>query len=204
MLRMPVKGKRIAIDIDEVLFPMIEPLTKYYNTKPIAKKRPKLINSKPKKYNYAQFFGINEEEAKYLVHGYYNSNNAYEVKPIEGSEKAMMELSKDNELYIVTGRQTYVQTKLYTEYMMNKYFPGIFEDILYTNSYSLNDEGSKEKHEIIKELNGNILVDDIIETCRICQLHDINAIVFGEYEWNEYMNWPRINNWDDEYKKYMY
>ena len=171
---------KIAIDFDEVLFPMLPQLHKY------AKKKLPTYTKKMKneKYNYlfSDIFNLNEDDSKWLVHGYYNSNEAFETKPLKHSIESIKELSKKHKLYIVTGRQTYYSAKHNTEYLLNRYFNNCFEDILYSNSYSLNGTSYK-KSELCNNLGITTIIDDSPEICIECENQNIEGVLFGDYPW---------------------
>lgn len=190
MLR-PFVGRKIAVDFDEVLFPMLSQLNKHY-----AKKYKKRIPAtSPKVYNYSKFYNINEYDSKVLVESFYHSHYAYSTKPINSAIESMKYLEKQNDLYIVTGRQNYTQCKSVTYYLLEKYFDGVFKDVYFTNSYSLKGEETP-KTDICKTLGIDILIDDSISNCIEADLHNIESILYGIYDWNmENDNLQRIESW---------
>lgn len=191
-------AKRIAIDMDEVLFPMIKPLSKHYSSKYKRAIPAKL----PKNYNYSQYFNITEMESKLLVESFYYSEHA-NVKPLQHSVDAMKALADENLLYVVTGRQTYNQCISVTHDLLNEYFNGIFDDVYFTNSYSLYGP-EIPKSEICKKLAIDVFVDDSVYNCIECEkISNINSVVFGEYPWNEDTTLTKIKSWEKENLKYL-
>lgn len=192
-------AKRIAIDMDEVLFPMIKPLAKHYSSK-----YKKAVPAKlPKTYNYSQYFNITEMESKCLVESFYYSDYSKNVKPLQYSVDTMKLLAEENLLYVVTGRQTYDQCINVTHDLLNEYFNGIFDDVYFTNSYSL--YGSETpKSEICEKLDIDVFIDDSVYNCIECQkLLNLKSIVFGEYPWNEDTTITKIKSWEKENLKYL-
>jgi len=178
---------------------MIAPLASYY-----ARSRGShyestedFIENNAKEYSFAKCFDITEEQSKRLVYEYYFSDEAYNVTPIYKSQEAIEKLSINNHLYIITGRQTYDHCVAYTEKMIEQFFPDMFDDILYTNSYSLNRDPCKNKIEIMEELEARVLIDDIHETCMSCISEGKQGILFGNYSWNrDAKNIPRVYTWE--------
>lgn len=195
---MSISMKRIAIDMDEVLFPMIKPLAKHYSSK-YNKSIPAKL---PKKYNYSQYFNMSEKESKHLVESFYYSEHS-NVKPLQHSVDAMKSLAEENLLYVVTGRQTYNQCINVTHDLLNEYFNGIFDDVYFTNSYSLHGP-EIPKSEICEKLGIDLFVDDSVCNCIECQNKlNLRSIVFGEYPWNEHTTITRIKSWENENLKYL-
>ena len=155
---------------------------------------------KNEKYNYifSDIFNLSEEDSKWLVHGYYNSNEAFEAKPLKYSVKSIKNLSKQHKLYIVTGRQTYFTSKVNTEFLLNKYFDNCFEDIVYTNSYSLHGS-SFTKSDICKHLGIKTIIDDSPSICIECEKQNIEGILFGQYPWT--YNDPNIKTYLKDWNK---
>lgn len=192
---MKSRVKPIAIDMDEVLFPMIKPLTKFYQ----HKYNKRLEKPNYSKYLFSKIFNLPDIESKILTYEYYSSKYAHNVKPLSNSFQTLENLSNNFSLYIVTGRQTYDVCKENTEYLIQKHFPNIFDDIIYTNSFSLEGE-EISKLDACKYIDSQLFIDDSLDNCKACQTNGIDSIVFGNYNWNKPKNnlellIPRLDNW---------
>ena len=189
-----IAGRRIAVDMDEVLFPMLSRLDLHYKKK-FNKCPPSYY---PKKYNYSEYFGMNMEESKEFVKGFYYSNTAYTTQPLPGAVNAMRKLKDKNKLVVLTGRQIYPQSKNVTYYLLQKHFPDVFDCVLFSNSFSMwGDETPKSEMCNLYDLN--LLIDDSVENCKDCSSNGIESIVFGDYKWNnECENFRQIESWNDE------
>jgi 5'(3')-deoxyribonucleotidase len=186
-------GRKIAIDMDEVLFPMISRLDLYYKRR--YNKCPP--THYPRKYNYGEHYNMTNEESKEFVQGFYYSSEAYTTLPIAASVKSMNKLKENkNKLWIVTGRQLYPQCKNVTYYLIQKHFPNVFESVHFTNSYSLQgDETPKSK--ICELFNIDLLIDDSVANCKQCTANNVECILFGNYEWNKDSDdFLRIESWE--------
>ena len=155
---------KIAIDIDEVLTPFLPTMMRWKRPRHIPKKFP---------YIYRDIYQISEDESQKLVHEFYESPEFINLEPIKYSQWAMSVLKKRNKLYIVTGRQSIIRNQ--TEYWIDKWYPGIFTDVILTNSYT-----SQEvlKADICRSLNIGLMIDDNFTTCAECISTGTNAINF--------------------------
>jgi 5'(3')-deoxyribonucleotidase len=146
----------------------------------------RLGKPKKEKYNYVyrEIFDITEEESQEFVKEFYKSEAFRRLKPIRGSQNAMKWLRRRSEkMYIVTGRQDIAREQ--TEIWIETYFPGIFDDIILTNSYTPNEI---KKIDVCRALNLGLIIDDNKAICDECIENGINAINFvGEdiYPWCE-------------------
>jgi 5'(3')-deoxyribonucleotidase len=167
---------RIAIDVDEVLVNFLYPM---------ARSR-RLGKPKKLKYNYVyrEIFDITEEESQEFVKEFYKSDAFRNLKPITGSQRAMNWIrSQSSKLYVVTGRQNIVRGE--TEEWIHTYFPGIFDDVILTNSYTPEEI---RKVDICRALNIGLIIDDNKAICDECLESGVRAINYiGEepYPWCE-------------------
>lgn len=188
-----IRGRNIAVDMDEVLFPMISRLDRYYKRK--YKKSPPIHY--PKKYDYSTYFNISVNESKEFVNSFYYSDIAYSTKPINNSVNAMRKLkNNNNRLSVVTGRQTYPQCKNVTSYLLQTHFGNLFDKVIFTNSYSLHGTETA-KSDICKLHNFDLLIDDSVYNCKESLENNIESILYGEYEWNkDCHDLTRIPSWE--------
>lgn len=189
----PVNGSllpnHIALDLDEVLCPMISSLNKYYKrtrASPFSKKLPKT-------YNYATHFNISEKESKFLVKSFYESIECRSMQPLDGSKEAVRLLRENfGKISIVTGRQYYAADATYE--FIDSHFPDMFSDVIFTNSFALDGPREIHKQNVCNYLGAGLLIDDNLDTC----LTTKNSVLFGNYPWNEdNTSLPRISSWKD-------
>ena len=178
--------KIIAVDIDEVLCPFLHPMAKW------SKRR-----IKPGKipYVYKDIFDISEKESRDMVYGFYESDDFKNILPINQAQNGIKILNSSGyKVYIVTGRQNIVREK--TETWLETFFPGGFEDLILTNSYTINEIS---KDDVCKSIGANMIIDDNIDICRQCDSSHIRAMNFiGDpiYPWCE-DNYFAIRSWDE-------
>jgi 5'(3')-deoxyribonucleotidase len=170
-----MKSIRIAIDIDEVLAPFLSTMKRW--------RPPRVYVPLKHRYMYREIYKISEKESAKMVRDFYDSKQFMNMSPIKNSVDAMLELKKNNKLYIVTGRQEVVRDK--TQSWIQENFPGIFSDVIMTNSFTT-DEVSKS--DVCKMLNIGLMIDDNMAVCQDCMAQKIAAVNFiGDpvYPWCE-------------------
>ena len=167
---------KLAVDVDEVLVNLLAPMAKW---------RGVALPTQPKyKYLYREIFDCTEEQSQEILHKFYRSREFLNLKPILGAQPAMQNFRKTfDKMYIVTGRQEMVRET--TELWIERFFPGVFDDVILTNSFT---ENEIKKVDVCRALGIGCIIDDIGQTCDECIESGIDAIHFiGEdvYPWCE-------------------
>lgn len=156
---------RVAVDIDEVLVPLLVPLAKYHKKPlPTARKYP---------YLFREVFKCSEAESQKMIREFYDSSEFLELQPIVNSQYALWKLSRENTLYAVTGRQQCVRTR--TENWLNLHYPGLFHDLVLTNSFTWQEV---PKSSVCRGLAIDVIIDDNYEICKDCFSNNIDVINF--------------------------
>lgn len=156
---------RVAIDIDEVLVKFLPSMAKYHN---------KVIRKTRYSYVYRDIFDIDEPASQKMVREFYKSKAFTDLTPIQGSQKAMFNLKERyNKMYILTGRQDMAREE--TERWIDMYFPGVFDDVILTNSYTPNEI---HKADICRALSIGLLIDDNKAICDRCIENGVRALNF--------------------------
>ena len=184
------KPVHIAIDLDEVISPMLPHLVSFYINK-YHKGNMNFYSHYMRKpvqcgYKYSEIFNISDHQAKLLVHSFYTSIEAKKIRPYSTSVRALYNFKKrDAKLTIVTGRQNYPECKQLTHAFVGKYFGSCIDNIYFTNSYSL--EGTCEsKVKICDYIDADILVDDCVSNFADNSSSKLLTV--------QYMHYP-IHNW---------
>jgi hypothetical protein len=178
---------RIAVDIDEVLVPFLFPMAKWRGLQlPGKEKYP---------YLYRDIFSIPESESQKMVRAFYGSQAFKQLKPIPGARKKLTLLrERADKIYVVTGRQDIVRDT--TEWWLDKYFPDIFDDLIFTNSFTPLEI---KKADICRSLALDTIIDDNIGICTDCISNGINAVHFvgkDVYPWCEETN-ISVRGWEE-------
>jgi len=158
--------QRIAIDLDEVLVPFLAPMATWSRRE---------LPTKPKyPYLYRDIFEIPEHESQRMVRDFYKSQAFRELVPIKNSQYAMLRMRRDaKKMYIVTGRQE--SSRKTTEWWIDTHFPGIFDDVILTNSFTPTEV---KKVDICRSLALDTIIDDNIDICLQCMESGMDAINF--------------------------
>lgn len=167
---------KIAVDVDEVLVPFLFPMAKWHGRRmPRKEKYP---------YLYRDIFEIPEWETQKMVREFYDSREFKELLPIKGAQRALLKMRRDaKKMYIVTGRQE--PAREITEWWIDTHFPGIFDDVILTNSFTPMEV---KKVDICRSLAIDTIIDDNMNICLECIGSGMDAINFvGEdvYPWCE-------------------
>jgi hypothetical protein len=184
-----VNRTAVAIDLDEVLVPFLRPLSKYHGRELPEGKYP---------YVFSTVFDCPYEEAQEMIYLYYQSPEFLYERPIVGSQRAMAKCRHQvDKMYIVTGRQEAAREQ--TELWVEQHFPGIFDDVILTNSYTPHEIS---KVDVCRALSIGCIVDDSIDTCTRCWDNNILAVNFvgdGDhvYPWCEEGD-NTMNGWLDD------
>jgi len=177
---------RIAIDIDEVLVPLLDPLARFHR-----RKLPQHVNHP---YVFRELFKCSEAESQKMIQEFYDSREFSELRPMKDSQYVLSRLSKKNTIYAVTGRQDCVRRK--TEVWLNMHYPGIFHDLVLTNSYTRHEIS---KSSVCRALNLKLIIDDNYDICKDCFKNGVSAINFvGDpvYPWCKETDMS-IKSWDE-------
>lgn len=161
---------RIAIDFDDTIVDTTKKVREYLN-----------------RYNLEEFEDI-EEKTKFYIKHIDDITKDLELKPY--AKEVLNELSKNNELYIVTARSDYYSknVKLLTkEFIKNNNLP--IKDIY----FDCFEEG---KAIMCDKLNIDLFIDDYINNCLEVKNRGIKVLLFN----SEYEGLDNANSWLDVLK----
>lgn len=186
---------RIAVDVDECLVQFLYPMAKHHH---------RVIHKPRFNYVYRQIFDIDEKSSRRMVREFYKSEAFLCLTPIKDSQEAMYRLRRRaDKMYVVTGRQDVVRDE--TETWIETYFPGVFDDVILTNSFTSNEVS---KVDICRSLNLGLIIDDQKSTCDRCReelgITALNYVGEPVYEWCEesdisFKHWSSIQKATSEY-----
>jgi 5'(3')-deoxyribonucleotidase len=165
--------RRIAVDLDEVLAPMLPTMLRW---------RPPVRGPGHRhRYNYVyrEIWGIPEHESVKLVRDFYESPEFACLPVIPGALETLRDLkAHGHQLYVVTGRQRAVRDK--TERWVEQNFPDIFRAVILTDSYTAFEV---PKDSVCRALGAATLIDDNIDACLAVGPGALNFIGDPMYPW---------------------
>lgn len=174
---------KIAVDLDEVLCELMRAFLKWHNHQYKTSYR----FDDAVDYHWSNFMGISSERAIREFHNFARTTEYANLPIINGSVQVMAELLKKHELYLITARQTVFEEV--TRKWVDKYFPNVFKEIVFTNHYPMDGTPSYSKGEVCHKLGCKILIDD--NPYNIQSLLDlgVNVILLNK-PWNKNQNFP--------------
>lgn len=122
---------------------------------------------------------------------------------IGGALEVLEHLARHHHLMIATSRC--LQVKGDTIAWIDEHFPGIFAStaVYFSGIWDelTNDSHRATKAELMTQINADVLIDDQLKHCQAVAAHGRNALLFGDYAWNQATVLPagvvRCTNWYD-------
>lgn len=120
---------------------------------------------------------------------------------IGGALEVLEHLAQHHHLMIATSRC--LQVKGDTIAWIDEHFPGIFAStaVYFSGIWDelTNDSHRATKAELMTQINADVLIDDQLKHCQAVAAHGRNALLFGDYAWNQAATLPagvvRCTNW---------
>ena len=120
---------------------------------------------------------------------------------IGGALEVLERLAQHHHLMIATSRC--LQVKGDTIAWIDEHFPGIFAStaVYFSGIWDelTNDSHRATKAELMTQINADVLIDDQLKHCQAVAAHGRNALLFGNYAWNQAVALPagvvRCTNW---------
>ena len=185
--------RHIAVDFDEVLFPLFTEYTRYYQKRVNRPVRPPLKHP----YCFGTAIGTSEDEAQEHLYDFFRSDDHRNLIPIAGSQRVIEKLKSDGwTLSMVTARPNVSWPQ--TEYLLENFFPNVFENFIYCNGYT---PYSVQKYKVCERLGANWIIDDSSKHCMECLDIGMGAVNFvgnPVYPWCEETK-ISARTWDDVY-----
>ena len=179
---------RIGVDIDEVLAELNKKLITYMNTQ----HNYSCSYDDLKEYSLNKCFNVSEKEFDHVYFSFFESPDVESIEPVDNSVNIIKDIAKEHEIIIITARQSFHE-KQTTEWL-EKYYPGIFKEIYFTNQ---DEEGSKG--DIALKHNIDLHIDDAIHNCNTVTEKGIPCLLFNR-PWNQETlnpNITRVNSWEE-------
>lgn len=170
----------IGIDIDDVLIDFTKRFYEYHNRTYGTRVRFEDIHT----FGIGRVLGIGEQSVD-RIHEFYASEDFVNLPPVEGAVEAVILLSQSRRLIAVTSRPKSIEPQ--TVASLDKYFPGIFQDVVLLDSLNLQYSGGSVegiKLMVCQKLGIEILIDDHEENLRGAGRFDIRAFLFRR-PWNK-------------------
>lgn len=190
--------KTIAIDIDNVLAASAESFVVISN-----KLFGDHITFADFNEDWQKMWGVDHDEAE--RRGEVLRDNKYQKAylPVVGSAQAIDELSKRYKLVLVTSRRKFAEQL--TKDWLRQHFTYPFEEIIFADFWDdvqkSKDGHLRHKGDLFTQVGADIVIDDQLKHCIAAAEQGVQAILFGDYPWNETSELPsgimRCKDWTE-------
>lgn len=182
----------IAIDIDEILFPLKKCFYEYLNNRFNINLNPLSSN-----YDLASETRLSYKTRIRMYYEFVDKGNFGFMEPIEGAVEGIKKLKQLDDLHAVTARQNF--TKRASINNINFHFPKMFSGFHFGNHHNFIDPREKTKKELCSEIGARLLVED--QTKYAEQLYTHIPVILLDKPWNqdfeEDNQWVyRVKNWN--------
>lgn len=186
---------KIAVDLDEVLGDFVGAFLRWYNHHQIG---PKLTRADMVQYYFKDILGWSKDYELEIMYRFFKEGEVMKIEPVKGAQAGIKELVKDNDLYLVSGRQSILQEV--TEQWIEKYFPNVFQGVYLMNQHSLDGGVVSDKGTACKKLGCEVLIDDGSWHVEPVMNEGVKVIILN-HPWNDYHQLPksvlRADNWEE-------
>jgi uncharacterized HAD superfamily protein len=190
----PANKPVIAVDIDEVIFPLAPTFLKYYNEQTGTSYTVDDMTS----YYVEEITGEPKSEVLAKLEAYLKSEHHRDAEPVEGAIDAIKALHQRYSLVVVTARAPFFSG--HTEDFLKRHFRGLYDDF-----YNIHRSDIEHKHlskaEVCKQLSAIALVDDHLNYILDAAKNGITGLLFGDYAWNKLDKLPpnvtRVKDWQE-------
>ena len=184
--------RTIAVDIDEVLAVHNKALVEFHNSHyGSTHTLDDYVSDR-----WSEVWGTEHEETARRAIEFHETGVHGKLELVPGAQSALKLLSKDFRFVGVTLRRkmTIDSTRLWVQ----KHFPDIIAEVRFVHAWE--DPDASSKAEVCREIGADWLIDDTLKHCLIAADAGINAILFGDYPWNQTTEVlpsgvTRVNDW---------
>ena len=170
--------EKIAVDIDEVLFPFIDEFIKDHNTRFATA----LNKSQFHTYEFSGPLGLDVPKTVERVYAFQKQLDSRSSAPFEESREAVTKLSRHYDLAVVTARHP--QFESMTLEWLREHYADSFDSITHIGFAPIMEK-PRTKAEVCLELGAIALIDDSIDHILQCSKSGVEGVLFGNYPWNQ-------------------
>jgi uncharacterized HAD superfamily protein len=174
---------RVAVDIDDVLFPSNSHLLRWHNER-YGTSHAELDRTS---FYLERVWGVSTEETIRRVGEFYDDVPLVPIPPIPGAREALDQLRLRHQLVVMTGR--FRRHADLTTTWVETHFPKYFADIILT---SFGDAEAVPKSTLCRRHGIALLIDDHLDNLAECARIGIAGVLYGQYPWNQATALPLI------------
>lgn len=188
------------MDIDDTMVMHFQDLIDWYNGK--YGTRLTLEHNHP---TVVEPWGTDSDsEAIRRVHQFFDTPEFRNAQPFKEAAAALRVLSERYNLVVVTSRDTIIEQV--TLAWLDEHFAEVFKGVYFAAMYSLEGK-SRSKVEVCRSIGALYLIDDTLDTAEKAAAASMEAVLFGNYPWNEAeelpvgvtrcKDWPAVSEYFD-------
>lgn len=186
----------IAVDIDEVLAHHNEALAAWHNEQYGTSH---MADAYFTDY-WSKVWGVSPEEAEARAVAFHLSGAHAQLQPIQGALSALQKLSTSYDLAVITVRRRQVIDD--TRIWIDLHYPKVFKDVHFLHFWDKNENTTKAQ--LCQSIGASYLIDDSVKHCTQAAEAGVDALLFGEYTWNQAESLPahvrRVATWEEALK----
>jgi len=137
--------------------------------------------------DWQKMWGVDHEEAERRGEVLRANKYQKDYSPVEGAVQAITELGKKYKLVIVTSRRKFAEEL--TLNWLKQHFDYPFEQIVFADFWDdfqkSKDGHLRHKGELFTQVGADFVIDDQLKHCVAAAEQGVQAILFGDYPWNE-------------------
>ena len=175
---------KIAVDIDDVVADSLEATRLWANQKAGVDLQPHHYHVDEDYWSYYNRIWASHGIPETINFDVFMADLAaglIDTPLVAGAAFAIKELSKHHDIVLITSRDP-VQETATRQWLDQSLSPDI--PLYFANNPLVNINASS-KGELCAQLGAELLIDDNINNCQSAIDHDVDAVVFGFYGWNE-------------------
>lgn len=153
------------------------------------------------RFELEYLWNCSRAEVVQRVSDFYHSDEHTRLLPIEGAVESLGQLKKENSLVVITSRPESVRSL--TNALLEKYFPGVFEDIYFLSHYHGEGFANQTKGEVCRGVGVSVFIEDAIGNAVTVGKEGIPVLLF-DTPWNQGdvpTNTTRVFGWSDVLEK---
>jgi uncharacterized HAD superfamily protein len=186
----------IAVDIDDVIAANAQGFVDFSNQKYGTN-----LTVADYQDHWGEVWKVDQDEMLQRAIEYHESGHIATYAIIDGAKDVLEKLKGRFKLIILTARRNSINQL--TKEWIEKYYPGIFDDMVFSGFYDTTVQGSfhMTKGELAKSVGADYLIDDQLKHILAASELGIRGILFGNYSWNQIdflpRNVTRATNWEE-------
>lgn len=185
----------LAVDVDEVLFPLAQNFADYHN----EHHGTSVKLSDFTQYSFENDIGIDVDDFVKRIKAFSDEGFFRSHQPAESIKSALKKLTYTYDLIVITSR--WQEWEHDTQLWLDKHFPGLFTEVHFANSLTWHRGDKRDKASICQQLDVDVLIDDSLHNAEQVSGVGLQVLLFGDYPWNQADELPenvrRVKDWSE-------